>query len=292
MSENPESMNSLDGLTREQRRKLSELRPIYEKFYAHVPSFVPIWNDLALNEFARYPRNHPIDALCRYIDALQNACLQAAFAISRTKYFCIEEDDVSTIGNFSFYIQYYLYDLLTKVKTATDILALMIKHIFELNRLDKKYCALESGRICGALRENGGNQLKQDLARKLDRKRNDWIEPFYHLRNEVVHKTGLEFSSVGPNPYSESRFMINLRITSSLRFGTNLFNPIDDLKPLADEGDALSKFLVHIKSKSLAGYHGIDPIKFCDEIWQLLASLIDDIIKTCEPQIYDFIHAK
>ena len=99
-----------DDLTREQRKKLSGLKPIYDRVSADVPSLVRIIDNVLMEESARHLPDHPIAQLCQYLRSLQNTCLQASYSIERSNYFCTDEEDAGTVLNFSFYVEHYVYD--------------------------------------------------------------------------------------------------------------------------------------------------------------------------------------
>lgn len=272
MNEKSEIKNHISDLTPNQQKKLLVLFSISEKALANIPSLMKIRGDTDLEESARHPVNHPISQLCDYLNALENTCLQAIYSINQLNNFCEEEESASTIGNFAFYVQYYFYDFLTKVKTATDILGLMIKLIFELN-IQNERCGLNNGDLSGCLRNEAfKNKDTEKLAEELDRVRNNWSQSFYELRNAVVHRAGFPIIGKSSDSFNPHRFYIQ-----------TIFATIDQRKPLEE-------FLKKIKSKSISPIDGgLHMVNFCDEVLVRLSFSVERIIKLCEPQIYEFI---
>jgi hypothetical protein len=84
-----------------------------------------------------------------------------------------------------------------------------------------------------------------------------------------------------PFPYVNSMASITL----------DRLNPLDSLKPLADQGEPFSVLLRAINSKAVNDVYGlyVEPVTLCEEIWVLLSTLIEGIIKECQPQIVTFV---
>lgn len=273
---------------------LAQWQRIGGRFFSDNPSFAKIWNYVIESQEPQYVyRHHPISQLIQYLQSLTDTCQQALYSTERISLFCEKENS----NVFSFYVAHYVYDFFARVKTATDLLALMIKHIFWITdaELKDKECALEQGKVSRALRSSDPNdQLREALARKLDKARK-WVKPLYELRNVIIHQPGLEFPPLGadnsrwrhgiyvaiPFPYASSMSSITL----------DRLHPLDSLKPLADQGEPFSVFLRAIDSKAVNSVHGlfVEPVTLCEEIWALLSALIEDIIKECQPQIVTFV---
>ncbi len=272
MEDKSEFASRNSDLTPNQQTKFSVLVSISEKALASIPSLMKIRGDLALAELSRHPVDHPISQLLDYLIALENTCLQAIYSIHQLTNFCEEEESASTIGNFAFYVQYYFYDFLTKVKTVTDILGLMIKLIFEL-AIQNERCGLNYGDLATHLRnKTPSNDEKEKLPKELDRVRNNWAQPFYNLRNAVVHRAGFPIISKSSDSFNPHRFYIQ-----------TIFATIDQRKPLEE-------FLKKIGSKSISPIDGgLHIVNFCDEVLERLNLSVEKIIKLCEPQIDEFI---
>src|SRR5215211_6230325 len=151
MNEKSEIEKRISDLTPNQQKKFLVLVSISEKALSNIPSLMRIRSDTDLAEHSRHPVDHPISQLCDYLTALENTCLQAIYSISQLTNFCQEDESAGTILNFTFYVQYYFYDFLAKVKTATDILGLMIKLNFELD-IQNERCGLNYGDLATHLR--------------------------------------------------------------------------------------------------------------------------------------------
>lgn len=263
---------------------------IGQRFYTDIPSFGKIWNYVVESREPRHSADHPVTLLVKYMQSLQNTCQQALYSVERLDLFCNQE----TSNVFEFYVAHYIYDFLARVKTATDLLVLMIRHVFELgNLLEDEACSLEKGKVSGALRRSDpSDQCREELARKLDRARNNWVSSFYDLRNVVIHKAGLNFVMTGPTRFSQHRIHIFFAIPSSISsIHIDQLKPFASLKPLVEQGDPFSTFLWIIKSKSVSPRLTVDPVILCEELWELLSALIEDLINECQPQIADFISA-
>lgn len=223
------------------------------------------------------------------MQSLQNTCQQALYSVERLELFCNQE----TSNTFAFYVTHHIYDFLARVETATDLLALIINHIFELGLPDKK-CNLEDGSFVGKLRASKPNdQHVERLARDLDRTRNNWLAPFYELRNVVIHQAGIECVLVGGTGIHPSRIHIRVPIFSSISpIRIDPLKPFAALKPLADRGESFSMFLWRIESKSVSQYLTVDPVTLCEEIWELLSALVEEMINECQPQMAAFVSAK
>jgi len=272
MNEKPDVENPSSDLTPNQQKKLQVLFSISEKASANIPSLMKIRSDTALAEGARHPVDHPISQLCDYLNALENTCLQAIYSIDQLTNSCEEKESASTIGNFAFYVQYYFYDFLTKVKTATDILGLMINLIFELN-VQNERCGLNNGDLATHLRnKTSNNKDNEKVAKELDRILNNWSQSFYHLRNAVVHRAGFPIISKSSDDFNPHRFYIQ-----------TIFATVDQRKPLEE-------FLKKIESKSISPIDGgLHMVNFCDEVLAHLNISVETIIELCKPQTNEFI---
>ena len=272
MNEKSEIEKRISDLTPNQQKKFLVLVSISEKALSNIPSLMRIRSDTDLAEHSRHPVDHPISQLCDYLTALENTCLQAIYSISQLTNFCQEDESAGTILNFTFYVQYYFYDFLAKVKTATDILGLMIKLNFELD-IQNERCGLNYGDLATHLRNKPFNKNDTEkLAKELDRVRNNWSQPFYNLRNAVVHRAGFPIIGKSSDDFNPHRFYIQ-----------TIFATVDQRKPLEE-------FLKKIKSKSISPIDGgLHMVYFCDEVLALLSISVETIIKLCEPQINQFI---
>jgi len=79
--------------------------------------------------------------LLRYLLALDDVCQQALYAMEQLPLFTCRGEYSSP---WELYAKYYIYDVLSRVKTATDLLALLLNVVFGLG-LPTKECSLERG---------------------------------------------------------------------------------------------------------------------------------------------------
>jgi hypothetical protein len=259
------------------------------RFYKDNPSFAEIWNYIIENSKPQHVNQHPIAQLVQYLQSLSDICHQSLYALERVSLFCDKENS----NVFSFYVSHYIYDFFARVKTATDVLALMIKHIYEFpdTQLRSEDCALERGRVTRALRDDSStDEIKEELARTLDKTRT-WVKPFYDLRNVIIHRHRLYFPALGATN-AEWRHGIYIAIPHpDFPITLDRLDPLGSLEPLADQGEPFSIFLRQIRSKAIHSSYGlyVEPVTLCEEIWILLSNSIEEIIKKCKPQIYLFM---
>jgi hypothetical protein len=274
---------------------LAQWQRIGGRFFADIPSFVKTWNHVLENQEPQHVSPlHPIAQLVEYLQALTDACQQALYAIERITLYCDKENS----NTFGFFVSHYVYDFFSRIKSATDLLALMIRHIYEISNTELKdeACALEKGLVASILRKSAiADPTRESLAKKLDKARN-WVKPLYDLRNVIIHKPGLDFPPLGAIDNSSWRHGIYISIhcpylntPSSITFDRR--HPLNALKPLAVQGEPFSVFLREIKSKAVHSHYNlyVEPVTLCEEVWALLSSLIEDIIKECHPQIVTFV---
>lgn len=215
-----------------------------------------------------------------YLISFQYACQQALYAICCLKEYSDHENSNIT----EFFVAYYLDDFIIRVKTATDLLALIINQQYGLLLNDKK-CSLENGEFCGNLRKSKINsRVVQSLATEIDRIRNGWLETFDKLRDLVIHQAGLTFVSVGGVDYP---IHILLPIPNDMLNQPIPYFPDDPLKPFMPyiHDEILLSFLVQIKTKSISQYFSINPVIFCEEVWELLRKAADNILTICKDDL-------
>ncbi len=245
------------------------MHSIAEKFYQDIPNFGTIWNEVAEISGSRYG-NHPNAILGRYFQSLTDSCEQVLYALERLKYYTRQEP--SNICQF--YVSNYLYDLLTRVKTSTDIMALIINHIYRLKISDKE-CSLEKRSFSAKLRESIGTNNKA-TASIIDKASNDWLSDFYKFRNIVIHKGGLVYISSDIPKVGESLILLArgelLRLTSE------------------SEKEILDRFFNKIRNICINGHpYLVDPLKLSRNLWKELAKLIQELLNECYPQIKLFM---
>ncbi len=251
-------------------RNKEELQKLWhyvgEKFYKDIPNLGPIWNKMCVKHGFRRD-DHPNTILIKYFDSLSDSCQQILYAIEELKYYTTQE--ASNV--YEFYVSHYLYDLLSRIKTSTDILALIINHIFSLEICDNQ-CSLERGPLSKKLLKKNPNNKVGPI---IDKARNDWVGAFYEFRNIVIHKAGLRYNISGISDKSESRILFAagnlLRITS--------------------EKNAINNFLEKIGNTHIDGFCGlIDPLTLSNNLWLELSQLINTLLNECYCKMEEFIN--
>lgn len=255
---------------------------ITQRMSRDIPSLGLIWNPLVEASMGISPwDDHPITKLLRYVSSLTNVCEQILYAQERLQIFStIEASNI-----FEFYVAHYLYDIMARVKTTTDLLALIINHVFKLGLKDK-VCSLENGAFSGKIGSSiPGDQHRERLATKIDKVRNSWLETFDKLRDLVVHQAGIQLMGAGG---MEHAIHIGIPLPKSIPrnapFAYDPQKPLEALKPFTEE--VWVKFLVQIESVSVSEYLiTVDPVKLSEEIWRRLSTTADELINECEPEI-------
>jgi hypothetical protein len=242
---------------------------IGEKFYQDIPNFGTIWNEVVEISGSRFD-NHPNSILRKYFQSLTDSCQQVLYALEKLKYYATQE--ASNI--YQFYVSNYLYDLLTRIKTSTDIMALIINHIYQLNIPDKK-CSLEKRGLSTKLRKSIPTNNKA-IASIIDKANNDWLSAFYEFRNIVIHKAGLQYVISGISNVRESLILLGggdfLKVTS--------------------EKEILDSFLKKMGDTHINGHpYLVDPLKLSRNLWKELAKLIQELLNECYPQIKLFMYS-
>jgi hypothetical protein len=277
-------INHVDPFNRE---AITQWQQISQRVFRDIPSLNVIWNPLVEANIGIPPwEAHPIRMLFKYVESLTNVCGQVLYAIERLRVFSKREAS----NTFEFYVAHYLYDFMTRVKTTTDLIALIIDHIFGLNLPDKT-CSLESGAFVGKIRSSSpGDQRREQLARRIDRTRNGWLDTFDNLRDIVVHQAGVQLMAVGGAEHAiHVSIPLPMSIPRDVPFTYDPQNPLEALRPFAGEEDWV-KFLAQIVSASISEYLiTVDPVKLCEEVWRLLSTTTDELLGECIPEIRTFI---
>jgi len=116
-------------------------------FEQDIPSFKKVWNDV-LTAGTSCTADHPLAVLYQYINSLDSTCQQCLYSLEQLRFFSTQE--ASNV--FEFYVSHYIYDFFSRVKTTTDLLALIINHVFEFGLYEKE-CRLERGKLAAAINE-------------------------------------------------------------------------------------------------------------------------------------------
>lgn len=211
----------------------------------------------------------------RYLLALYDVCQQALYALERPPLFTSREWS----SPWELYVKCYLCDFLSRVNTATDLLALMLNVLFELH-VPLKQCSLEKGDVAGGLtsfpaQDSDISAVARNVGATLDRARSDWIGPFYELRNLVIHRNGLELGG-GRHPDTGENYVFVL--------AKGLVHVAHDRKIV----DQIVKRL-DLLEDPLTMSSAIDPLNLCEQLWMRLATLVNSALDQSKPQIDRFI---
>ena len=256
---------------------------IGKRFFEEVPSFSDIWNPSVETDMKIGPYDiNPLGNLVGYIRSLRATCEQGLYAIR-----CLEGFSTREASNITeFYVAHYLYDFIIRVKTGTDLLALIIKHIYGLG-ITNKQCSLESGAFVSCLRSTKSSfQTAELLAREIDRTRNEWLGSFDTLRDLAVHRAGFKFMIVGDTEYPVH---IELPLPEAvpkdqpIHYDSN--DPLMALEPFIRD-EPLVRFLAQIGSKSASKYLiTINPVRLCEEVWKLWSRSTENILSLCKEDL-------
>jgi hypothetical protein len=177
------------------------------------------------------------------------------------------------------YAKYHLYGFLSRVKTATDLVALILNVVFELGPREGD-CSLEKGRVCGDLRTRAKGNARHgvvaaELAVTLDRARDDWIKPFYCLRNLVIHRNALALVRA-PHPKTHKY---------------HAFVAPAGLLAAAGDRQVVEQLLTQLGlvQDPLTPTTAIEPVYLCEQLWARLATLVNSVLAQSGPQIDHFV---
>ncbi len=241
---------------------------IGERFYSGIPAFREIWNATIK---ARGPRrdDHPISRLSNYLDSFANTGQQALYAMEQLEKF----SRVESSNTYEFYVRHYFHDFIGRIKTATDLLALTINHLFEL-KLSEKSCSLENNSFRNTLRGyKNDNVLSGKLFHMIDTANSDWISAFYDFRNLVIHRAALRFTGMAVPDAGDSRTHIMA----------------NDMLRIPEEKKVLDELLGRFGENSISRYGTVDPQKLSEEIWNALAKLSEELMGTLTPKVEEFL---
>jgi hypothetical protein len=257
-------------------------RKIDLQLFTEIPSFNKIWNP-AIESSMKISPFDPVQGrfLGGYIESLFLTCKEGLYAIQ-----CLNEFSTHELSNITeFYVRYFLNDFFIRVKTGTDLLSLIIKHVYKLN-IDDKKCSLENGTFINRLRSTYlGSQKIESLAKEIDRGCNLWLKNFDTLRDIAIHQGSFKF--VIGNLDSDYPVHLILPIPKEL---CDTSFPKDTKNPLMPSElfnkIPLCLFLSKIKSKSFSNYFSsINPLSLCKEIWNMWINLTENILNICVDDI-------
>lgn len=261
--------------------------PFYlrRQFEKNCPTFVKFRSDVISRGLRRSQEvdlvtaineGDPAIRLLKYSYSLYSLSLQALYSIERldtiSKWITFPNGANSELA---LYVSFYFSDFLSRIKTTTDVIALMVNQMFDLN-VENKRCRLDGGAIANKLiavyNDSGKKKAYiRQLSQSLEKARSDWIEYFYEIRNEVTHRD--EFTSN----------------TLPIQF-VNEDHPRHSFSIHPDASDStLIVFAQRVVPESLIFSDEIDPMILCEKLWEKLALLLDDVAQGCHPQIEFYI---
>lgn len=228
--------------------------------------------------------DHPVTQLLTYINSTHNVVWQVLYSVERlavlSDWMSLSSGTSSLMDHF---ISYYFSGFVAKVKATTDILGLMINHLFELG-IDRKKCGLERGVIANKLLDKvsavSPNRHIGQLSLDLEYARTQWIKDFYDLRNVVAHRDEMWPNTLG------IRFLDESDPASIVTAHPFIIRPTPHNSQLLDYAKRISPSSV-VSYESMDAF--IDPQKFCVNIWEKVSSLLDCVGKGCQPQIQTFV---
>lgn len=254
-------------------------KTIAQRVFSEIPSFHDIWNPAIESMMGISPFDpNRSNFLGVYVKSLNSTFEQGLYAIS-----CLESYSKSEPSNITvFFVSHYLIDFIIRVKTGTDLLALIIKNIYDIN-IEDKQCSLENGALVSRLRNlDQFDDRVNRLISEIDRIRTKWLNSFDVLRDIAIHQSGFEYTIVG-----DSDFPVHISLPLPTEFPRNQptsYNPIEPIKTLAPfiKDEPLAKFLAQIQSNSISNkLITINPVSFCNEVWQLWSYSSQSILVLC-----------
>ncbi|MBN2393184.1 MAG: hypothetical protein JXR84_20810 [Anaerolineae bacterium] len=205
--------------------------------------------------------DHPTTRLLTYLNSIHNTCWQVLYSMERLS---MLSNWVSLPGGagsiMDHFISYYFSGFVAEVKATTDILGLMVNHLFELN-IERKRCGLEKGVVSNKLfdkvSDSSSDKHMIQLSYDLEQARTYWIKDFYDLRNVVTHRDEMWPSTLG---IRSSDANDTVSIVPDFRIYPNPHNP-----QLLDYAKRVSPFSI-VSYEFVDDF--IDPLKFCVDVWK------------------------
>ncbi len=240
---------------------MSDWFDIGAKCKESFPVLHEIWNDVCARS-GFLPDDHVLGELRRL---LRSSILLGQHAIYSS--LCVTRYSRTEASNtYEDYVRYYIYDFIGRVKSSSDIFALLVNHVYKLG-VDESKCALERGPIVHRL---DADEVNRDLAALINQARDQWLLPFYDMRNFVVHRSGLRFVVGGIDAGS----LINIQLGEMLR--------------IPKERRTIERFLASIgaaASKTCI----LDPGFFCENLWDKWKHLANAIMLSIRDEICHFV---
>lgn len=245
-----------------------------------IPSFNDIWNPAILSNMKIAPFDpEQAKSLGGYIESLFSACAQGLYAIQCLVGFSTHEKSNIT----QFYVAYFVDDFIVRVKTGTDLLALIIKHIYKL-KIKNSRCSLEDQYFADELRKNkSASETVEDLAKEIDTVRLDWLESFDKLRNFVIHQAGFRLTGTA---YDEYPVDIQIPLPKAVPRDKEVsIDPHTILEFFRYDNEPLGQFLFKINSKNMTPFFTINPVLLCYDVWKMWSNSTEKILGLCKEDI-------
>jgi hypothetical protein len=228
-----------------------------------LPVLHELWNEV-VRMTGFLPDDHVVGELRRL---LRSSILLSQHAIYSLT--CVTRYSRSEASNtYEDYVQYYIYDFFGRIKSSSDILGLLVNHIYQLG-IDEPNCALERGRLVSCLDTHEANK---ELAALINRARNEWLLSFYEMRNLVVHRSGIRFVIGVLNGGS----LVNIQVGEMLR--------------VPKERMVIERFLAGI-SVPVPNSCILDPVILCENLWHKWKHLSNEIMSSMKDKVFDFVRA-
>jgi hypothetical protein len=268
--------------------ELSTWAFIQQKVFNDIPSFFDLWNPNIESSMKDNPLSVDyLDTLNRYLEELNAICAQMIFTVE-----CIKNLPTQQwMDTARFYVGYHFYNFIVRVKTGTDLLALLINKLYRLN-IKNNQCSLARGPLIHKLRTSFfASKNKDDLANEIDRARHGWLVTFDDLRDAVIHRSGVSFVGM-PNP----DYLMHIQIPHPIKKFTHSV-PVSQNQPMGagkelENNNPLYEYLKISKTASASSSFSCNPVILCEEIWEAFTKTTNNILELCKDDLLGFYDSK
>ncbi|MBW7989859.1 MAG: hypothetical protein FVQ84_07575 [Planctomycetes bacterium] len=209
--------------------------------------------------------NHPVGELRELIHSAILIGQHTIYSSTLiTRYTRIEANNV-----YQDYVLYYFYNFIGRIMSSSDIFGLIINHVYSLE-LEESKCGLHRGSITNRL---DTDKASKELSVVINRARDQWLIAFYHMRNLVLHRTGIKL--IIGNDIGDS--LINIQL--------------GDMLSVPSEREILEKFLLGI-GLDVPPTCILDPVILCEHLFNAWQSIVNEIMIHLKDRIPDFIDEK
>jgi hypothetical protein len=252
----------------------SRLVDLIRTAHNDIVLFNSVWNLVIESAFPLSPWSlHPLNQLQKYIHSFRETCTQLILSLNNLENYSSKESS----NDSEFYVRNYFYDFVSRLKTATDLIALIINQVYCLE-VENKKCSLEAGPLTGRLKELRSSELSAiELAILIDKARQSWLKIFDELRDLVVHRQGIEFMGAGDHKHPIHIFMpLPVDFPFNQPFSYDQENPLPSLSSYG-KGSFLINFVLQLESRSVSNYLTIDPVILTEELWKKFREVTTEI---------------